>query len=115
MKPNSCVYLATADVCKAQFGVTITSDIFDTYNKGEGILTVNIVTVLNEALQIYGIEVEAVYCRGLQGEFAGAELVREFDSPPFPAIVLVDRNHAEAVLSCMYASGIMAITLKRIT
>lgn len=113
MKPNSCVYRATAAVCEFQFGVSITSEVFDSHNEGKGIPLQEVVPIINMALDAYDIEVETVWCHGIQGAFKGKELVRVPSGlAPVPAIVFIDKGHAEPALPGTHISGVMSITLK---
>ena len=115
MKPNSCLYRAVRDVVKSQFGIQdLKSDVFDKYNNGDGVPGNIMVSVINEALSKYGIEVSVVYGNIKDShDFSGKNLiVRNPSFVPSPCIAYY-HDHVEAVLGNQRVSALMAITLRR--
>lgn len=114
MKPNSCLYRAVKKVVANQFDINdLEGDVFDRYNTGEGVPAPIMVTVINEALLPYGVEVEAVYGDITDVEVMDhPELVRPPVFVPTPAIAHVE-NHVEGIIGNERFKADMAITLRR--
>lgn len=112
MKPNSCLFRAVKRVVENQFGVTgLTSDVFDKYNDGDGVPLRIVVSVINEALSDYGIEVNAIYGRVSESvRLDRPDLLREPCRVPTPVIAYFDR-HAEGVIGNESMDAELAYTL----
>lgn len=115
MKQNSCLYRAVKKVVSFQFGINdLESDVFDRYNFGEGVPTSICVTVINQALEKYGIKVEAVYGDITDPELMDhSELIRRgVGFVPSPCIAH-EPFHVEGLVGNERFSGDMSITLTR--
>lgn len=116
MKSNSCLYSAVKKVIEYQFGINgLRSDVFDRYNSGDGVPATISVSVINEALGRYGIEVDRVY-----GNFTDPHkfdrpdlIVRDVKFIPAPCIGY-SHDHCEGTLPNERFSALWGITLKRV-
>jgi hypothetical protein len=116
MKPNSCLYRAVKKVVEHQFGIrNLKSDVFDKYNNGYGVPTGISVTVINEALKGYRVQVGVVY--------SNLEDPENFDHPellinipqfiPSPCICHAN-SHAEGIVGNETSDGDIAIVLRKV-
>jgi hypothetical protein len=117
MKPNSCLYRATASVCQEQFGldVSYSSHIFDHYNiKGDGIPIHDIAIVIDTALEPWGISIDAIY-GNIVGEFSHRHKCRGPGRVGAPCIgILPDGVHAVPILEGNgWIECVLGITLRR--
>ena len=113
MKPNSCLYRAVKKVVEYQFGIRLSSDVFDAHNNGDGVPTGIIVDVIESALSAHGVKVAAVYGKISDPEnFSRPDLIRD---PKFVSAPCIGRgaDHVEGILPGEYFAGDMAIVLEQ--
>lgn len=99
MIPNSCVYEATRQVVENQFGISLSRDVFDKNNTGDGIRLSRIAKVINDSLRPHGIAVIGVYGKfNDESDFDNPELLRPPQFVDAPCIAYDGDCHAFAVL-----------------